>query len=140
MLTNFTSNMMVVKLMIILTWIFATVSAGTRIIRLLFVAWPCLGVSSQKTVSISALMGCCCAGLGMRLARLARALYLIFSPGCSLAGLPGQSCLLPARGRRERGEGGTFVNKTVTWTGSQGWAALPGQANPGVTGDTQPRA
>ena len=74
------------------------------------------------------------------LPRLARALYLIFSPGCSLAGLPGQSCLLPARGRRERGEGGTFVNKTVTWTGSQGWAALPGQANPGVTGDTQPRA
>ena len=42
--------MMVVKLMIILTWIFATDSGlelGRRIIRLLFVAWPCLGVSSQ---------------------------------------------------------------------------------------------
>ena len=125
MLTNFTSNMMVVKLMIILTWIFATVSRlelGRRIIRLLFVAWPCLGVCSQKTVSISALMGCCCAGLGMRRPGHWPPPYLIFSPGCSLAGLPGQSCLLPARGRGERGEGGTFVNKTVTWTGSQ-----PGQ-------------
>ena len=135
MLTNFTSNMMVVKLMIILTWIFATVSAGTRIIRLLFVAWPCLGVSSQKTVSISALMGCCCAGLGMRLARLARALYLIFSPGCSLAGLPGQSCLLPARGR-----GGNLCQQDGYLDRQPAWAALAGQANPGVTGDTQPRA
>ena len=74
----------------------------------------CLGLLvSHKTVSISALMGCCCAGLGMRHSpsRLARARCSLSDIlGCSVPGLPGQSCLLPGGGRGE-----TFVNKTVTW-------------------------
>ena len=112
---------MVVKLMIILTIATAT-SRDWRLEGGLSDSVCCPALSwclrSQKTVSISALMGCCCAGLGMR------------RPGCLLAApsdilwmlsawQPGQSCLLPGRGR-----GGTFVNKTVTWTGSPGQARL----------------
>ena len=134
MLTNFTSNMMVVKLMIILTWIFATDSgrAGAReadnptVIRCLALSW-CL-LSSQKTVSISALMGCCCAGLGMRRPGHWPPPYLIFSPGCSLAGLPGQSCLLPARGRGEREERGEPLStrRLLGQAASLGSSARPG--------------
>ena len=89
---------------------------------LLIVAWPVL--VSQKTVSISALMGCCCAGLGMRhspprLARLARVRCSLSDIlGCSVPGLPGQSCLLPGRG------GGDLCQQD----GYLGQAALPGRA------------
>ena len=115
LLTNFTSNRMVVRLMIILAWLYATSQLRTGGWKAdyprLIVAWPVL--VSHKTVSISALMVCCCAGLGMRHSppRLARARCSLSDIlGCSVPGLPGQSCLLPGGGRGE-----TFVNKTVTW-------------------------
>ena len=120
--------------MILLTWIFATVSwleLGKRIIRLLFVAWPCLGVSSQLSEDrfyfcTDGLLLCWVRNAPSR--PLPARLYLIFWD--ALSAPPG--CLVSLVYCRAWG-GGTFVNKTVTWTGSQA-----GQANPGVTGDGSP--
>ena len=139
LLTNFTSNRMVVRLMIILTWICATVSGRTGGLKADYprhiVAW--LVLVSQKTVSISALMGCCCAGLGMRHSpprpgQWPSALYLIF---CDAAW-----CLVSlvyCRAGGEKRGGRPLSTRRLLGPGS---SARRGQANPGVTGDSEPRA
>ena len=121
--------MMVVRLMIILTWIYSAVSGlevGSQIVRLL-VAWLCLGVSKDRFYFCTdGLLLCWVRNAPSR--PLPARLYLIFWD--ALSAPPG--CLVSLVYCRAWG-GGTFVNKTVTWTGSQA-----GQANPGVTGDGSP--